>query len=93
MEITVSGGNVALTSQPSIAAGVDGQVLRIINVSSNTLTLTQGAARNIRTGQCTGVCQLGPPAKCDLGEEESVEFTYLNSVDSGTWVQTGCMAN
>ena len=93
VEITVSGGNVALTSQPSIAAGVDGQVLRIINVSSNTLTLTQGAARNIRTGQCTGVCQLGPPAKCDLGEEESVEFTYLNSVDSGTWVQTGCMAN
>lgn len=90
VEVTVSGGNVTLSSQPSIAAGVDGQVLRVLNISSNFLTIQQGALRNVYVGDCSGVCSSGI---CTLGQREMVEFTYLDSVDSGTWVQTGCQSN
>lgn len=74
---------ITSTAAPTIANGVDGQRVRVVNVGSNNITLSdQGtlASSNLRLTGTTVV----------VAPRQSIELTYLSSV--GDWVQTGALA-
>jgi hypothetical protein len=76
-EIT-SDGNYTLTATPTIANGQDGQVVTIINVGANTVTLQdQGtlANSNLRLGAATRA----------LAPRDNIELLYDSAV--GDWVE------
>jgi len=85
-DITVSagGGDITLTSTPTIADGVNGQALRIVNVGTSSITLKdQGtlAGSNLRLTAST----------ITLGPRDSIELMF--SSDVGDWVQVGEVVN
>jgi len=75
-----SAGIIISTAAPLMADGVDGQVVRILNVGANSITFSdQGllASSNVRlTGNTLA-----------LLSRQSMELTYIASV--GDWIQTG----
>lgn len=79
-----SNGNYTLTSTPTIADGRDGQILRIVNLGANTITLQdQGtlASSNLRLTATTVA----------LGPNDSIELQFFTTV--GDWVQTTTLTN
>lgn len=48
-----TGANITLTSTPTIADGTDGQLLMIVSVGTNPVTLSDGAANNLNLGNAT----------------------------------------
>lgn len=77
-----SDGNYTLTVAPTIADGADGQLLLLVNVGANTVTLQdQGtlASSNLRlTGNTVA-----------LGPRDSIWLYYTGDV--GDWVQIGSL--
>jgi parallel beta-helix repeat protein len=75
-------GAVTSTAAPLIANGSDGQVVRLLNVGTGTLTISdQGtlAGSNLRLTANTVA----------IGPRQSLELTYSSTV--GDWVQTGLL--
>ena len=77
-----SNGNYTLTVAPTIADGVDGQLLLLVNVGTNTITIQdQGtlASSNLRLTATTVA----------IGPRDSIYLYY--SGDVGDWVQVGSL--
>ena len=77
-----SNGNYTLTVAPTIADGVDGQLLLLVNVGANTITIQdQGtlASSNLRLTATTVA----------IGPRDSIYLYY--SGDVGDWVQVGSL--
>ncbi len=73
-----------MTATPTIADGVDGQVLIIVNTGANPFTLQdQGALAGSNLRTVTGGCA--------LGTRDSVKFMYSSAI--GDWIQIGLVVN
>ena len=75
-----SNGNYTLTVAPTIANGQDGEVVTLVNVGSNTITIQdQGTLANSNLRLTAATVAIGP--------RDSVTLYY--SGDVGDWVQIG----
>jgi hypothetical protein len=76
-----SAGNVTMTAAPTIADGVDGQMLTILNVdTADSVTLQDQGTLGSSNLRLTG-------ATVALGPRDSVQLMYSTTV--GDWVQLG----
>lgn len=75
-----SGGSLTLTSAPTLANGVDGQRLTLINISAQNVVIQDQGTLPASNARLTA-------AGVTITPRDSVELTY--DVDVGDWVQTG----
>lgn len=73
--------NVTLTSTPSIAAGLDGQEITIVNLGTFTITLNNAVGTTLRVQGGT----------VTLDANDSIRMTYYAS--EGAWIQTGALVS
>lgn len=78
-------GVITLTATPAITTGTNGQIIKIVNVGSNAITLQANAllsGSNLRMNTLTTAV---------LSPLNSIEFMYLTSVDQ--WVQCNALVS
>lgn len=80
-----TGGAITLTSTPTIADGIDGQIIHLINTSAQNVVLQdQGTLANSNL-------ILAGSVNLTLGQTDSVSLMY--SSDIGDWIQIGASNN
>lgn len=70
------GANLTLNGGLAISEGIDGQILRLVNISVNTLTFTHGDANNVRLVGTT----------VSVLPNESIDFVFSSVL--GVWLQS-----
>jgi len=75
-----SGGSLTLNSTPTMAAGENGQVAKLINTSANAVVIQDA-------GTLAGSGLELTAATITIAARQSVELTYMTT--SAAWLQTG----